>query len=126
MFFACNLQIIENIGEPRWIRTIDLLIKSQLLYRLSYRLPESKQNLDRESERPLSLQLHALGESAAWVNRADARMRRRNPASGKWPLRANILAERAGFEPAIPFWSILTFQASAFDHSATSPQTPAP
>jgi hypothetical protein len=33
------------------------------------------------------------------------------------------LAERAGFEPAIPFWSILTFQASAFDHSATSPQT---
>jgi hypothetical protein len=31
------------------------------------------------------------------------------------------MAERAGFEPAIPFWSILTFQASAFDHSATSP-----
>src|SRR5208282_3191670 len=26
-------------GEPRWIRTIDPLIKSQMLYRLSYGLP---------------------------------------------------------------------------------------
>src|SRR3569623_1117309 len=32
------------------------------------------------------------------------------------------LAEREGFEPSIRFWRILTFQASAFDHSATAPQ----
>jgi hypothetical protein len=31
------------------------------------------------------------------------------------------MAERAGFEPAIPFWSIHTFQACALNHSATSP-----
>ncbi len=30
-------------------------------------------------------------------------------------------AEREGFEPSIPLWSIHTFQACAFDHSATSP-----
>ena len=30
----------KNNGEPEGIRTLDLLIKSQLLYRLSYRLPE--------------------------------------------------------------------------------------
>ena len=30
-------------------------------------------------------------------------------------------AERAGFEPAIRFWQIHTFQACALDHSATSP-----
>lgn len=30
-------------------------------------------------------------------------------------------AERAGFEPAKPFWSLHTFQACAIDHSATSP-----
>jgi hypothetical protein len=32
------LQAIDLIGEPRWIRTIDPLIKSQMLYRLSYGL----------------------------------------------------------------------------------------
>ena len=32
-----------------------------------------------------------------------------------------LTAERAGFEPAKPFWSLRTFQARAFDHSATSP-----
>jgi hypothetical protein len=32
-----------------------------------------------------------------------------------------MLAERQGFEPWIRFWRILTFQASAFDHSATAP-----
>ncbi len=32
-----------------------------------------------------------------------------------------VLAERQGFEPWIRFWRILTFQASAFDHSATAP-----
>ena len=31
------------------------------------------------------------------------------------------MAERVGFEPTIRFWRILTFQASAFDHSATAP-----
>ncbi len=34
------------------------------------------------------------------------------------------LAEREGFEPSIRFWRILTFQASAFDHSATAPHVP--
>ena len=29
----------EDFGEPAGVRTRDLLIKSQLLYRLSYRLP---------------------------------------------------------------------------------------
>jgi cyclophilin family peptidyl-prolyl cis-trans isomerase len=32
-----------------------------------------------------------------------------------------LLAERQGFEPWMSFWPILTFQASAFDHSATAP-----
>jgi hypothetical protein len=32
------------------------------------------------------------------------------------------MAEREGFEPSIRFCRILTFQASAFDHSATAPQ----
>ena len=32
-----------------------------------------------------------------------------------------FVAERAGFEPAKPFWSLHTFQACAFDHSAISP-----
>ena len=32
----------------------------------------------------------------------------------------NKLAERKGFEPSIRFWRIHTFQACAFDHSATS------
>ena len=31
-----------------------------------------------------------------------------------------IIAERKGFEPSIRFWRIHTFQACAFDHSATS------
>src|SRR4051794_26884419 len=31
------------------------------------------------------------------------------------------VAEREGFEPSIRFCRILTFQASAFDHSATAP-----
>ena len=33
----------------------------------------------------------------------------------------DVMAEREGFEPSIRFWRILTFQASAFDHSATAP-----
>ncbi len=32
-----------------------------------------------------------------------------------------LSAEREGFEPSIPFWSIHTFQACSFDHSDTSP-----
>jgi predicted Zn-dependent protease with MMP-like domain len=34
------------------------------------------------------------------------------------------VAEREGFEPSIRFCRILTFQASAFDHSATAPAAP--
>ena len=33
----------------------------------------------------------------------------------------DCVAEREGFEPSIRFCRILTFQASAFDHSATAP-----
>ena len=33
------------------------------------------------------------------------------------------MAEREGFEPSIRLCRILTFQASAFDHSATAPQS---
>ena len=32
-----------------------------------------------------------------------------------------IVAERVGFEPTNAFWTLLEFQSSAFDHSATSP-----
>ena len=39
--------MIEFIGEPGGIRTRDLLIKSQMLYRLSYRLPQPADNRDR-------------------------------------------------------------------------------
>jgi hypothetical protein len=31
------------------------------------------------------------------------------------------LAEREGFEPSMPFWSMHAFQACAFNHSAISP-----
>ena len=34
---------------------------------------------------------------------------------------ASLSAERKGFEPLIPFWSIHTFQACLFNHSSTSP-----
>gem|GEM_PF-3164773 len=34
---------------------------------------------------------------------------------------AASVAERRGFEPRIPFWSIHAFQACALSHSATSP-----
>ena len=34
---------------------------------------------------------------------------------------STMMAEREGFEPSIRFCRILTFQASAFDHSATAP-----
>jgi hypothetical protein len=37
-----------------------------------------------------------------------------------------IMAERAGFEPAIGGCPIHTFQACAFNHSATSPQESRP
>ena len=35
-------------------------------------------------------------------------------------INQKIIAERKGFEPSIRFWRIHTFQACAFDHSATS------
>ncbi len=34
-------------------------------------------------------------------------------------MRSIFIAEEKGFEPSIPLWSIHTFQACAFDHSAT-------
>ena len=34
------------------------------------------------------------------------------------------VAEREGFEPSIPFWSMHAFQACAFNHSAISPISP--
>ena len=33
-----------------------------------------------------------------------------------------LLAERAGFEPAIPGYGIPLFESGAFSHSATSPE----
>ncbi len=35
--------LLDFFGERAGIRTLDLLIKSQLLYRLSYALPEGEQ-----------------------------------------------------------------------------------
>ena len=32
-----------------------------------------------------------------------------------------LSAERAGFEPAVPFWSTHTFQACSLNHSDISP-----
>jgi hypothetical protein len=43
------------------------------------------------------------------------------PLSGGIPESGDELAEREGFEPSVRFWRTLTFQASAFDHSATAP-----
>ena len=39
-----------------------------------------------------------------------------------WHWLLSMSAERAGFEPAVPLWGTLTFQASTFSHSATSPE----
>src|SRR5208283_2121651 len=36
-------------------------------------------------------------------------------------FQGKIMAEREGFEPSIPFWSMHAFQACAFNHSAISP-----
>ena len=33
----------------------------------------------------------------------------------------SLSAERAGFEPAVPFWSTHTFQACSLNHSDISP-----
>jgi hypothetical protein len=46
-----------------------------------------------------------------------------NPAWRAW---SDEVAEREGFEPSIRFCRILTFQASAFDHSATAPHRTRP
>ncbi len=38
-------------------------------------------------------------------------------------LTTNIyIAEKAGFEPTIPFWGIRTFQARSLNHSDISPK----
>ena len=42
------------------------------------------------------------------------------PASGRFPSCRGQVAERVGFEPTIRGYRIHTFQACAFDHSATS------
>jgi hypothetical protein len=39
------LQVFESLGEPGRNRTCDPLIKSQLLYRLSYSLSQERRNL---------------------------------------------------------------------------------
>ena len=47
--WACNpqrhLKLEESLGEPGKNRTCDPLIKSQLLYRLSYGLSQERRNL---------------------------------------------------------------------------------
>lgn len=50
---AKRMRDIETIGEPRWIRTIDLLIKSQLLYQLSYGPDARLLRQNRPKEKPL-------------------------------------------------------------------------
>ncbi|MEY4785661.1 MAG: hypothetical protein RIR41_3596 [Pseudomonadota bacterium] len=42
---AFQLYCPKSLGEPGRNRTCDPLIKSQLLYRLSYRLPQERRNL---------------------------------------------------------------------------------
>src|SRR5689334_9012267 len=79
----------------------------------------------------------AVSGAAARKQSAEARRRKADRKSGisieqaggiatQLPLcdvrpRDGMLAEREGFEPSIRFCRILTFQASAFDHSATAP-----
>ena len=45
----------------------------------------------------------------------------KKPADSMSQRALEFVAEKEGFEPSIPF-DIHTFQACAFDHSATSPQ----
>src|SRR5208282_1744183 len=45
-----GVQLLEKIGEPVGIRTRDLLIKSQLLYRLSYGLAAPLENISGARE----------------------------------------------------------------------------
>src|SRR5690606_6586867 len=47
--------------------------------------------------------------------------RKRPRAGASSRVRYRIMAEREGFEPSIRFCRIHTFQACAFDHSATAP-----
>lgn len=69
-----KIQRLKEGGEPCWIRTSDLLIKSQLLYRLSYG-PTCKRGYPRGRRRarrsaswrvvrdPLTRQLGAIAAS---------------------------------------------------------------
>lgn len=52
------------IGEPAGIRTRDLLIKSQLLYRLSYRLPKRPLRGARKGGTAISVQAARLPRTA--------------------------------------------------------------
>ena len=52
-----------KIGEPAGVRTRDLLIKSQLLYRLSYRLPFTGHAMNAVGYRE-----HEIGNSLYNVN----------------------------------------------------------
>ena len=61
-------------------------------------------------------QLLVAGNIGAAVQRPGSRGAKLHAA-----LMAMKVAEREGFEPSIRFCRILTFQASAFDHSATAP-----
>lgn len=60
--------VIENLGERDGIRTHDLLIKSQLLYRLSYALP-------RAQKAALEIARN-IGRVPPWVNRKKPAYRR--------------------------------------------------
>ncbi len=77
-------------------------------------------NARRISERIASLAARGCPRAATF----------RSPVSPEFTLAGDcettvesksVVAEREGFEPSIRFCRILTFQASAFDHSATAP-----
>ena len=41
----------------------------------------------------------------------------------RWKIGERVVAEQEGFEPSIRGYRIHTFQACAFDHSATAPHS---
>ena len=76
------------------------------------------------ASRPAQMPLER-GMSGEWIDGLEALTARQcavlcAPTPNRDEFRG-WLAEREGFEPSIRFWRILTFQASAFDHSATAP-----
>ena len=64
-------------------------------------------------------QIKALPFRAGRSDRTASQSKKHCPPLRK--KRAGRTAEKAGFEPTIPFWGIRTFQARTFSHSVISP-----